>query len=156
MIIKMPIEEVVKAFVETLLPRFSDKKKLLQISLDVTAGKPEHSAKQVRYFVHLLFHRPDNYTKVMWKITGNPREAYNDFTVWVVQSDHDSCWKSDGLSTPMFNLGYKMVKELDPEARPIDCEVLAQFGLLSKPEIVTIKDYNKYNQETRTFTILWK
>ncbi|MDO8574755.1 MAG: hypothetical protein Q7R61_00520 [bacterium] len=153
MIIKMNIDHVIVAFVEAMLPRFSDDKKVLAMSIKIRANKPCDYRKEVVRPIFLLFHRPNNYTKVLWNIA-EYRKSYKDLSVWEVKCDHDSAWRTDGLANPLFHLGFQMTRELDPNARPIDCEVIARFDLTGEPKIVTIKDY-KYNRNNRTFTIQW-
>lgn len=153
MIIKMTLEHAVVAFVETLLPRGSDLKQVLQMSFDIRARKPE-GGKEVQHCLHLLFHRPGNYTKVLWNITNNGKRIPKDFAEWKVESDHDSGWITDGLSTPLFNLGCEMVKKIDQTMRPIDCEVLANFSLDGRPKLVSINSY-QYDRNARKFIIEW-
>lgn len=151
--ITMRLEDVVIAFVEQLLPRGSDRQRLLQMSFEIRAQKPE-GGKEIRYYLHLLFHRPNNYTKVLWNMTNEMKKTPRDFTKWQVKCDHDSGWRTDGLSSPLFNLGFEMVKKIDRNLRPCDCEVLARFTLCGEPKTVTIKDY-QYDSEAGKFNIEW-
>ncbi|MBI2639402.1 MAG: hypothetical protein HYW90_00710 [Candidatus Sungbacteria bacterium] len=155
----MRLEDALEVLVEKLLPRFSSDNSLLLISLDVRACvlKPKNGKQKrvVRRYVYLMFHRPNNYTKVLWNATTNNRKPVWDFTEWEVKSDHDSCWTTDGLSTPLFNLGLVMTKEIDPKLPPIDCEVLAHFSWFMRPRLVTIKGY-QYDREKHKFTVQWK
>ena len=154
MIVKMRIEHVIETLVEAMLPRFSGDKKVLAMSIRISATKPDNFRKEIVHRACILFHRPDNYTKVLWNIYDS-QKGYKGIPVWVVKSNHDSEWRTDGLANPMFHLGFQMVKELDPEARPIDCEVTAQFDWLGEPKIIVIKDY-KHDRDNRTFTIQWE
>ncbi len=153
MIIKMDIDHVIAAFVEALLPRFSDDKKVLAMSIKIRASKPGDYRKEVVRRVNILFHRPNNYTKVLWNT--DLRDRYKDLSVWEVKCDHDSEWRTDGLANPLFHLGFQMVRELDSKARPIDCEVIARFDLSGEPKIITIAGY-KYDRNNSIFTIQWK
>lgn len=153
MIVKMRIEHVIETLVEAMLPRFSDDKKVLVMSICIRATKPGDYRMEIVRRVHILFHRPNNYTQVLWNIA-DFRNKYKDFYVWDVKCSHDSEWRTDGLATPLFHLGFQMAKELDPKARPIDCEVIARFDWGGEPKIVVIKDY-KYDRDNRTFTIRW-
>lgn len=149
----MDIDHAVAILVKAMLPRFSGNKKVLAMKLHIRAAKPSDYRKEVARHVHILFHRPNNYTNVLWN--ADSRNRYKDLSVWEVKCSHDSEWRTDGLATPMFHLGLQMVKELDPEARPIDCEVIARFDLTGEPKLVTIADY-KYNRHNSTFTIKWE
>lgn len=154
MIIKMNIDQVIAAFVEAILPRFSDDKKVLAMKLNIGAAKPGDYRKEVVHYIHILFHRPNNYTQVLWKVVDSRKDNYKDFSVWEVKCSHDSEWRTDGLASPLFHLGLQMVRELDSKARPIDCEVIARFDLTGEPKLVSIKDY-KYDRNNRVFTIQW-
>ena len=98
--------QVIPSVVEAMLPRFSHEKLGLAITLDLRdnyydnydSEKDRSAATDMRF----IFHRPSNYTKVLinYKFNNfrgtknNPR--YN--TVYFEKhSDHDSCWKSDGM-----------------------------------------------------------
>lgn len=155
MIIKMNLEHAIEALVEVMLPRFSDDKTVLAMSIRIGATEPNNYSNEVTRLVHLLFHRPGNYTKVLWKVANSWDGNYKDFSIWEVKCDHDSEWRTDGLATPMFHIGLQMVRELDSKARPIDCDVVARFDLRGEPKIVTIADY-KYNFNHSTFTIKWE
>lgn len=153
--IKMSVETVIVAFVEAMLPRFSDDKQLLKISLDMEASAPENPDKHIRRYAHLLFHRPSNYTKVLWNVTDDPRKGYDDFETWDVKSDHDSCWRTDGLSSPMFEEYMHLVKRLKTKARPIDCDVTARFRMLTEPKVITVKGY-KHDRDNFKFSVQWR
>jgi len=149
----MDVCYVIENLVEILLPRFSDGANVLQLSLDVEA-RASDTDKKVRRYIHLLFHRPSNYTKVLWNVTDDPRVSYQNFKGWHVESDHDSGWRTDGLSSPMRNEYTNMIGELKTKLRPIDCEVSARFHMLSLPKIVKTKSYI-YDRKNFKFAIVW-
>lgn len=100
----MQVADAVQTIVECCLPRFSGKDVGLYVPIDAQLSHYGET-HETRYTVdiHLLFHRPSNYTKVFWHV------VYDGFVPdykipedgWVMESDHDSCWTSDGLSTPI-------------------------------------------------------
>jgi hypothetical protein len=54
--------------------------------------------KQFNRLFTVLFHRPSNYTKVLVKESDRPEYIYKNTEILMDKlSDHDSCWKSDGL-----------------------------------------------------------
>ena len=103
-------DQAIPSIVEAMLPRFSPKKLGLSITLDLRDDNfiqgPEEGLDDMNPFaatiVRFIFHRPSNYTKVLVNyefnnfhdMENNP--MYN--TVYFEKhSDHDSCWRSDGL-----------------------------------------------------------
>jgi len=108
-VVDMNLEMSLSHVVEAMLPRFSDETLGLLISLDMGASDygygedgntREREPLHIRRFPNLLFIRPSNYTKVYffepedgrWFGVHDNREM-----VWELQSDHDSCWRSDGF-----------------------------------------------------------
>ena len=102
-------DQVIPSVVEAMLPRFSHEKLGLAITLDLREDNHDASTYRVGVdasiatIVRFIFHRPGNYTKVLVNYEfnnfhdreSNPRhnEVYFE-----KHSDHDSCWRSDGLS----------------------------------------------------------
>jgi hypothetical protein len=136
---KIDLSESIRVLVETLLPRFSDKNKLLKVYIDARysyfGGKKEiqHTVE-----IYLLFHRPGNYTKVFWNYQIDPTEHFSLDSIeadqWVMESDHDSCWISDGVESPLRRLDQKM-KSMFPEEVQKNIYEYVSFGF-SKPEII--------------------
>lgn len=93
--------QAIPSIVEAMLPRFSSEKIGLSVTLDLRDDDYD-TDKDAATTCRLLFHRPSNYTKVLVNYTFNefnnhatdPR--YN-IVYFEKHSDHDSCWKSDGL-----------------------------------------------------------
>jgi len=123
-LLKMNAEEAIATLVETALERGSGKDgRGLHIRLDcrmsnyncyreVGTGKlvecdsGDGPSEEVREQVdewpieaslnlHMLFFRPTNYTQVYSCITDS--WDIPDPDEWVLQSDHDSCWRTDGM-----------------------------------------------------------
>lgn len=84
----MDAAKVVAEFVEVMLPRFSDQNIVLTMRLEMKVYASYR--KNARKYVHLMFHRPDNYTKVLWHISQD-REKETEIKVWKLEADHDSC-----------------------------------------------------------------
>jgi len=96
----------VERLVERLLPRFSSDNQVLSISLKINASfycgssnDPDELGDYQDYTqINYLFHRPNNYTKVWEHISDKPVfNIRNPEIEWVMKSNHDSCWTSDGL-----------------------------------------------------------
>lgn len=93
--------------VEAMLPRFSDPKLVLVMCVDMhwtDHGYAEDGNTKVRdkrSFQKkwwLVFHRPNNYTKVL--VTDQELSHFNldsEPIQFKQYSDHDSCWTSDGM-----------------------------------------------------------
>jgi len=89
------IENIVASTVESLLPIHSDPKKGLMICLEFSLTC--HNEEDVYYsnrIVEFVFQRPTNYTKVFSRVLDLKGNVLKD---WKLTSDHDSCWRSDGL-----------------------------------------------------------
>ncbi len=134
----MELAEVIATLVEAMLPRFSGKGKFLYLDLVVRISENLNSDGVAKH-IHLLFHRPSNYTKVMWQVSNDPRLRMESFKDWKVLSDHDSCWKSDGIGTPLFQLYIEMCRTTNPAAKPVN--LVAEARLLSAPKIVEVKNF---------------
>ncbi len=106
--IKMDIKNVIVKFVEALLPH-STKDKALLVNLELASG-------EVREDIGIIIYRPSNYTKVLVQHLEDgscPHIHYNSLP-WSLESNHDSCWKIDGLSK-ISNTAYRLMQETDEE-----------------------------------------
>ena len=83
-----------------MLPRFSDKDLGLAITLDLR--EDNYNTNTSRTIVQFIFKRPSNYTLVLANYSFNNFREYANPKYFIVpfakQSNHDSCWRSDGLS----------------------------------------------------------
>lgn len=148
----MDVSKVVAKFVEIMLPRFSDPNTALVICLELKVQ--ESVRKRARRYVHLLFHRPGNYTKVLWHVSKNLKRE-TEILVWKLEADHDSCWISDGLESPMRKLAEEISSNNGLQLYPLGrfSEATANFSLFfGDPKLVHLKNY-QYDQEKRTFTV---
>jgi len=105
-VVDMNLEMSIAHVVEAMLPRHSDPTLGLLFRLDMGAsdygyGKDgntrEREPLHIRRFPNLLFIRPSNYTKVYFYEPEDGRWLGLKEVVWELQSDHDSCWRSDGF-----------------------------------------------------------
>jgi hypothetical protein len=123
--IYLPVENTVASIVEGMLPRFSDNNLglLITVQLDITDygyGKDGNTLERkqfgIRRYVHLIFTRPSNYTKVfVWIPEGGKTgldlfPQYAKDIVWDLVCDHDSCWK-DGFKQSISDCYNKMIEK---------------------------------------------
>ena len=141
MAFKMEAADAVATLVEAALPRFSGEKKLLYVLLEVEVTKEERSELGSCRFVHFLFRRLGNYTTVMMAVTDDIRLRKEEIKNWKVTSHHDSCWRGDGVLSPLFQLHIEMCKEVDQTARPRDLWATAQSSSLHAPKVVEVKKF---------------
>lgn len=148
--VAMDTDHAVATIVEAMLPRFSDLHKVLVMTLEITVREKKNFNRYQRRLAHLMFHRPGNYTKVLWNVS-REKSRYFDFKEWRVEADHDSCWQSDGIESPLRKLAEDMAREIYLDWT--SCERTAGFFIFSgKPKLIDLKSC-KYDSEKRTFTV---
>lgn len=106
-------------------------------SCDDRLPEDDREDREVYTRIHFLFQRPHNYTKVFMAVEGceyamieerMKRRAWvkldggGDQRVfhvadlnnlnWHMTSDHDSCWTSDGVDSPLFQIWMQMRKQI--------------------------------------------
>jgi len=101
-------ENVVTSIVESMLPLFSGPKLGLSMILDIRASYKDKDASRL---LQLIFVRPSNYTKVFTR-QFDWEDLHGD--EFMLQSDHDSCWRSDGLDE-IFKLVSECCNEVAPD-----------------------------------------
>jgi hypothetical protein len=92
--------------VESMLPTWHDKDICLAMKIDMSWDYfPDDNdkgaeTKSFRKEILLIFHRPMNYTKVLCRDITNKKHVYFDEDEMEMEqlSDHDSCWRSDGMN----------------------------------------------------------
>jgi hypothetical protein len=109
------------------------------VSIDATLSNYKNDDVTHRADIHLLFHRPTNYTKVFWHVLIDDFIHLHQIPKdrWVLKSDHDSCWTSDDLETPLNEVWCKL-REMFPKETPyVDLSPFASFGITS-PKLVRV------------------
>lgn len=98
---KIEMEKVISEMVEAMLPRFSEDKVLL-LTADVSYEEFDErfSVDAHRFSIHFAFHRPGNYTKVLFA-TSERAWRIEEGLELCHTSDHDSCWRGDGVERPL-------------------------------------------------------
>lgn len=92
----MDCESTIAAIVEAMLPRFSNENIGLHMKLEFRFNN------NYKYLINhlclcLLFIRPSNYTKVFSRMPTEIESLNPIHNEMILQSDHDSCWRLDGL-----------------------------------------------------------
>ena len=92
----LDLEPTVSTIVETMLPRGSGFTRALLVQVHVEAlDRNGESLSVSQETVHLVFARPNQYTKVWVAVTTSrmlPTSA-----AFTLRCNHDSAWRSDGL-----------------------------------------------------------
>jgi hypothetical protein len=97
---KINVQSILSSIVEEMLPRFSSDKIGLYVKIDISywfyseSGEEDVNQHSV---IETFFVRPSNYTKVFIREGVPDLLQCNRTTEWELTSDHDSCWRSDGL-----------------------------------------------------------
>ncbi len=157
---KMDIHRVICTIVESMLPRFSDENTVLVMSFNLRMCKKGESslldAKRIERIVHLMFHRPGTYIKVLRNVVRGMGSHHRDFQSWELLIDHDSCWR-DSVRDSFFGLAQELMKKMRstrPEVQGCpDVEIDIDFYPMNgDPKLVKLRSY-KYDQEKRTFIV---
>ena len=130
----MRVSSAVEAMVRMVLPRFSPENQVLYINIDARLSlyKASEKEKKETRDIHLLFNRPGNYTKVFWHVVNNGIIHHDKIPKdgWDLKCDHDSCWTSDGLQSPLFDIRCKMMDAFKKEVRS-ELSWFVNFGMFS-------------------------
>lgn len=136
-------EHTVTTLVACLLPRrgsmnmhtrhdpFSPSKALyVSLDLRLSAHQKDETGHTSR-IVHLIFERPSNYTKV-WAVTDDAWQVPKP-EAFTMRSDHDSCWRSDGLRviTEAYSDLFEKLRERNPGCSPSEFCVIHAVQWLS-------------------------
>lgn len=178
-IVNLNSEAILSSIVESMLPRFSDNKLGLTMTLDMgmhdfgygsDGNTRERRELSVRRSLSFLFHRPSNYTKVFyWEpepgskglkiLPGYAKEPLD----WYMLSDHDSCWR-DAIGSKVTDVYFQMAgafkgrKRTGVELRP--CDISQHNSFWSNPSYVLLdvfeqkdKKAERYSKESRVWNI---
>lgn len=117
------LDKVINSIVESPLARAAEPSEMgllveldIEVFLDEYDELEERSSARTRCF--FLFRRASNYINVWWAIP--EKGYYPDANEWENTSNHDSCWRLDGVDKPLRDLYYEMCKQVDPEKAPIE------------------------------------
>lgn len=167
---QIEIKNVLTSVVESFLPKFSNEKLGLLIILDCSYDKYCEDGKgdiSKRFPLYYLIQRPSNYTKVFFLDTPNHDEfrsppSYLDVIgkkdlPWLLKSDHDSCWRSDGFND-LFSVEYDIMEKFG--GYPITSDKVSIFntigGLSNGIHYVSLEPFRINREETRQNIIVKK
>jgi hypothetical protein len=110
---KIYISQAIQAIVEAMLTE-KTVNKLLFISVRCGYNYFSNgiSIEQNDFTCNFIFHRPSNYVKVLFKESDRIFVNPWDLTEMEFKSDHDSCWREDGISTPLNQVHWKHCDKL--------------------------------------------
>jgi len=125
------LSHAVCAFVDAILLRsdfrkrsHEDPDRLVSVSLDVRL-KNKATGRSVSRVVRFLFSRPSNYTRVLFCVSERFHPLASAENDWQDVSYHDSCWRDDGVGTPLSRVYFEMADAIRNEAPPCDMEQTA-------------------------------
>lgn len=157
---KIATEYAIQHLVQKSLPRFSPADVVFHVQIDMSfsiyAEKEEDEINH-RAVINLLFNRPNNATKVFWHVQMDEKyKMLREIPIdgWKLESDHDSCWTTDGLSSPLHQVYFKL-RDMFPQDRIKEISEFVSFGLVSekhyKAKITNVSEHNCYGP--RAYTI---
>lgn len=168
-IVNLSSELTIYHIVEAMLPRFSDSRLGLRIVVDMglndwgfadDGNTREREAMSQRRLVEFLFVRSSNYTKVfVWeppkKAVGLELSAAYGEKEWVLESDHDSCWR-DAVGSRLTDIYFQMSNKFKGRKmsgkpmRPCDLSEFNSFW--HTPGYVEIEKCERVNPKADRFS----
>ena len=118
---KMDVGRAIVELVENMLPRGTSDK-ILYTCVDCSISKGE---KEARKMFHFIFQRPGSYTTVAMAVSDGI--GFSNDLDFKFKSDHDSCWREDGVHSPLMKEYFAMCKEVDPKTAPKDLDCFVTF-----------------------------
>ena len=137
---EMSLTETIESIVDNFLPVCSPKDEGLMISAHVSICEPyamyttrgDDYPRTIGAYVHFLFRRATNYTNVWFAVC----DDYFDKPDWINTSNHDSCWRTDGVRSRLNTLYFKMCKIVNSEVAPIKLETSVSNLITKKVKII--------------------
>lgn len=128
---KIELSNVVSKIVETMLKRGTSNK-LLHICIRADYLYFPHGYKnrddcsdkiKETIFIHFIFYRPGSYTKVLLLESKYSMLDFNK-NIFELKSNHDSCWRSDGVENSLFQIHQKIIELIEEKCEELDEPVL--------------------------------
>ena len=152
---KTELANSIIAITEAFLPR-STRDKILCISVDARVHDwlKQKEISSIRG-IHIAIYRPSNYTKVVMAVNHDIAFTFDQSLHFEYKSDHDSCWRDDGLRSPLFNIKQEMVEELCKKgANPRPFDDYSWFVGISSIKIIPGSiNVDRNNNYSVTFTL---
>jgi len=111
---KIELADSIISIVDFVLPNpVQDKVLCISIDARVHDWKSQKEVSAIRG-IHIAIYRPSNYIKVIMAIDNEhvPAFSFNKNLQFEFKSDHDSCWRDDGLRSPISKVACEMVDEI--------------------------------------------
>ena len=163
---ELRIETILIDIIETILPRSSSDNVILTFGLKLQWTYYEKNGNNNIFGKDILIaiHRPSNYTKVLTHVITGDKDFFkltNNGTkvIFNLESDHDSCWRSDGFSF-LFDVWMEAEKYFSEKfgkdiRNKHDISTSHNFGLFGgKPKIFNVT-VDKVPDEDRKYKILF-
>jgi hypothetical protein len=118
---QMNLSDAIVTITESFLPQFTPDQ-VLCFTIDSRIQHYDDKNKHIHYTkgLYIVIHRPSNYTRVIIaeEKKNLPVFTFNPDADFKYKSDHDSCWKGDGISSPLFKAASEMVSEIQKLGAP--------------------------------------
>lgn len=154
---QIDLDNVLTKIVEAMLPRFSPQNEGLLVTLDARMyiySDDGESDCDVSKMFHVLYNRPNNYTKVF--VAMNDSWFINDIKPedWDNTSDHDSCWTTDGIR-PLTRAYAEMRTHIQPDRWAPRPSIFCRVNNIHRVtlELESFKDESKYRRQYRPLNI---
>lgn len=88
-----------------------------------------HAERDVSRFLHFVFRRicPNGSFVNTWFQLGGETGFIPDDAAWINTCNHDSCWRSDGVRSPIVKAYFDLCNEVAPKKAPIELEATAHI-----------------------------
>jgi hypothetical protein len=157
-------DSIIPDIVESMLPRFSDPKLCLSFIVDNRYN--DYSNEECcddgeAELITIIFNRPSNYTKVFVRVTDfrpNEPDKFDPFHFvggyqkdpmkFFMTSDHDSCWRSDGLRIFFERLMFN--REKMKHRGCLKTEIYSSLSMFGGGPRYILMDEIKVDREERT------
>jgi hypothetical protein len=113
----------------------------LYIRARVRVKKPGSRSRGKAGFLHFVFQRPyHSRSTSVWFQAGDDRGFIPVDAFWQNTSNHDSCWRSDGVRDHIHRVYVDYCRKVAPRCAPITLEATADIdhaavvGIVVKPE----------------------
>ncbi len=133
------LSSAIQSLVEVMLPIGSEHGLFIMCDLRLEIEKYKLATSKD---VGFSFYRPTNYTKVF--VAESDRWIEPEASAFVLTSDHDSCWRSDGVDSVISRYYFEMAKSIQgkKEIAPKDMWEFVNFHeiKLVKVEVDRVRD----------------
>lgn len=120
------LSNVISRIVETMLLRGTSNK-LLHIRIQASYLHFPHAYRNgndcsdeinQNLFIHFIFYRPGNYTKVLLLESESPFINFNE-DIFELKSYHDSCWRTDGVEHSLNVINQRIVGSIEEKCKEL-------------------------------------